>query len=53
MTILRVNIEYDVLKQESPTTSHFFHLDRMADPANPEHVKFKELLYSLLSIREM
>ena len=50
MTILRVDISYEVLRQESPTTSHFFHLDKISDKEHSEFEEFKELLSSMLSI---
>ncbi|MCO6489755.1 MAG: XcyI family restriction endonuclease [Phaeodactylibacter sp.] len=50
MTILRVDIDYEILKQESPTTSHFFHLDRISDKDHEEFETFKDILSSMLSI---
>jgi hypothetical protein len=50
MTIISVDIDYNTLKKESPTTSHFFHLDRISDPSEPEFKKFTELLTSILGI---
>lgn len=50
MTILRVDIDYDILKQESPTTSHFFHLDKISDKEHDEFQSFKDILSSMLSI---
>jgi hypothetical protein len=50
MTIISVDIEYSFLKSESPTTSHFFHLDKISDKTNPEYNKFKELLSSILGV---
>lgn len=51
-TIIRVDIDYKIAKQESPTTSHFFHLDYIKKPDSPEHKKFRDLLCSLLGISE-
>lgn len=49
-TLLRVNIDYDYAKSESPTTSHFFHIDRLLDISSPEGQLFRELLISLVGI---
>ena len=50
MTIISVNIDYSFLRSESPTTSHFFHLDKISDKNSDEYYKFKELLSSILGI---
>jgi hypothetical protein len=50
MTIISVDIEYSFLKSESPTTSHFFHLDKISDKATHEYGKFRELLSSILGV---
>jgi hypothetical protein len=50
MTIISVDIEYSFLKSESPTTSHFFHLDRISDKTAVEYNKFRELLSSILGV---
>lgn len=50
MTILSVNVDYKILKEESPTTSHFFHLDRLSDKKSEEFDLFRELISSILSI---
>lgn len=50
-TILRVPIDYAYAKNESPTTTHFFHLDRISNPDSPEYSEFRELLGSLMGIR--
>lgn len=50
MTILNVEIDYSLLKQESPTTSHFFKLYKILDKTDAEYLKFKEILFSILSI---
>lgn len=51
MTIISVDIDYKTLKSESPTTSHFFHLDRLSDKMDPEYVKFRDILSSILGVR--
>ncbi|MBD1392781.1 XcyI family restriction endonuclease [Mucilaginibacter glaciei] len=50
MTIISVEIDYSLLKSESPTTSHFFHLDKISEINNSEYSKFKELLSSILGV---
>ncbi len=50
MTILRVEIDYEILKQESPTTSHFFNLDKISNLKHKEYESFKDILSSILSI---
>jgi hypothetical protein len=50
-TIIRVDMDYNQAKKESPTTSHFFHIDRLSDDASSESKKFRELLGSLMGIR--
>jgi XcyI restriction endonuclease len=51
MTILNVDIDHATLKQESPTTSHFFDLAKLKNKSSKEFVKFAELLSSIISIR--
>jgi len=50
MTIISVNVEYSFLRSESPTTSHFFHLDKISDKTGVEYNKFRELLSSILGV---
>ena len=50
-TIVRVDIDDIAAKRESPTTSRFFHLDRIIDKMSQDHRTFCELLGSLLGIR--
>jgi hypothetical protein len=50
MTIISVEIDYSFLKAESPTTSHFFHLDKISDKDNHEHERFKDILSSVLGV---
>jgi hypothetical protein len=52
-TVLRVDVPPETAKRESPTTSRFFHLDRIADPGGAEHKEFKELLSSLIGIKSL
>jgi len=51
ITIVRVAIDEGAAKRESPTTSHFFHLDRIKDPRSNEHAAFRDLLTSIISIK--
>lgn len=50
-TITRVDVPSDIARRESPTTSRFFHLDRIIDRHFAEHKEFREVLGSLLGIR--
>ncbi len=50
-TILRVNIDDGLAKRESPTTAHFFHLDRIKESGTADHNTFRELLGSLAGIK--
>ena len=50
ITILSVDIDYKVLGEESPTTSHFFNLDKLMDESSIEYSKFKDLISSIVSI---
>lgn len=51
MTIISVEVDYKVLKQESPTTTHFFNLDRISENESDEFNSFKDILSSVLSIK--
>lgn len=51
MTILRVDVDYAILRNESPTTRHFFHLDKITDKNTNEYEMFREILSSILSIK--
>jgi hypothetical protein len=50
-TILRVEIDLAIARRESPTTSHFFFLDRIKDTGSIEHSTFRDILISLIGIR--
>ncbi|MFZ2448171.1 MAG: XcyI family restriction endonuclease [Syntrophobacteraceae bacterium] len=50
-TIIRVDVDPTVIQRESPTTSHFFHLDRLKDPSTLEYKEFRDRLGSLMGIR--
>lgn len=50
-TIIRVDMDYSVLRKESPTTSVFFNLDKIRSPDSSESGEFMDRLSSLLSIK--
>lgn len=50
-TVVRVDIDETAAKQESPTTSRFFHLDRISRQGTREHQEFSDLLRGLLGIQ--
>jgi hypothetical protein len=50
MTIINTDFDYKLLHSESPTTSHFFNLDKITDKTNIEYQKFKEILSSIIGI---
>jgi hypothetical protein len=50
-TIVRCDVDPAMAARESPTTSRFFHLDRISDQKAPEHREFRDLLGSLLGIQ--
>jgi hypothetical protein len=50
-TIIRVDVDSETIKQESPTTTHFFHIDRITNRSTNEHAQFRDLLSSLVGIR--
>lgn len=51
ITIVRAAVDPETARRESPTTSHFFHLDRLLDTASEEHSQFRNLLGSVVGIR--
>ena len=50
-TIIRVDVDQEAVKRESPTTTHFFHIDRIANRSTKEHAEFRDLLSSLVGMR--
>jgi hypothetical protein len=50
ITILNVEYDYSVLQYESPTTSHFYNLDKLIDKNSIEHLNFKDTISSIISI---
>jgi hypothetical protein len=50
MTILSVDVDYAILRNESPTTNHFFNLDRLSDNTSTEFLNFQDILTSILGI---
>ncbi len=49
-TIIRVDMPYEDLKRESPTTTKFFNLDKILDEENDEYQEFSRRLRSALKI---
>jgi hypothetical protein len=49
-TIVRVDVDREHAARETPTTSHFFHIDRVRDAAGSEHRLFRDLLCSIIGI---
>jgi len=49
-TIIRVDVNPQTAKWESPTTSRFFHLDRINDFKSSEHRQFCDMIDSLMGI---
>lgn len=50
MTIISVDMEYDTLKNESPTTSHFFNLMKISDMKSLEFSRFVDILSSIIGV---
>jgi hypothetical protein len=50
MKIISVDMAYNVLKSESPTTSHFFNLFKIADRNSDEQKRFKDIISSVTGI---
>ncbi|MHB0875475.1 MAG: XcyI family restriction endonuclease [Anaerolineae bacterium] len=50
-TIVRARVSLTQARAESPTTTHFFDLDAIADPLSTEHRHFRELMGSLIGMR--
>ncbi|MCL4562193.1 MAG: XcyI family restriction endonuclease [Chloroflexi bacterium] len=50
-TIIRVDLDLNHAKKESPTTSYFFNLDRIEDRNSPDSKQFHAILNSILGIR--
>jgi hypothetical protein len=50
MTILNVEFDYSILQYESPTTSHFYNLDKLMDKNSTEFLNFKDTLSSIIGI---
>lgn len=50
-TIVRVDVDPVMARRESPTTSHFFHLDRIAKAGSPEAKQFRDQLCATVGIR--
>lgn len=50
ITIISVQMAHDVLKKESPTTSHFLNLDNLIDKKSEDYIRFKEIIASTVGI---
>lgn len=50
-TIIRVDVDQTLAKQESPTTSRLFHLDRLLDSRTKDYKMFRDMLGSIIGIR--
>jgi len=51
MTIISVDIDYATLRKESPTTTHFFHIDKIGEKGTQEYTEFTALLSSIIGIQ--
>lgn len=51
MTIVSVDMSYETLAEESPTTSHFYNLDKISEDSSVEHSAFSENLGSIIGIK--
>ena len=51
MTIISVDKDYAQLRRESPTTNHFFNLNKIQNTESDEYTRFKEIISQLLSIK--
>lgn len=52
-TIIRVDVDTELAKRESPTTSHFFHLDQILDESSEVRQQFTDHLMSILGIQSV
>lgn len=50
-TVTRVELELSKAKEESPTTSHFYFLDKITDKSSVEYKDFQQHLCSIIGIR--
>lgn len=50
-TITRVDLPSGVAKRDSPTTVHFFNLDRISNKSTTDHKELRALLGSLMGIK--
>ena len=50
MTIISVEVDYEILKSESPTTSHFFNLQKISERGSIEQTRFKDIISSIISV---
>lgn len=50
-TLHRFKVTPEIAHRESPTTSHFFHIDSIKNPATNDHERFADLLGSVVGIQ--
>lgn len=50
-TITRVDIHETIAREETPTTTKIFNLERLLDDSSEEYVRFREILQSVLSLK--
>lgn len=50
-TILAAEVDPQVARDESPTTTHFFHLPNIGRPDHQEHRQFRDILASTVGVR--
>lgn len=50
-TVIRVDVPLEGAHAATPTTTQFFHLDRICDQGSAEHVAFREALSARLGIK--
>ena len=50
-TILGADVDLQMARRESPTSSRFFHLSDLRDPSSPEYGSFRDHIQSIVGIR--
>jgi XcyI restriction endonuclease len=50
ITIINVEVDYAVLRAESPTTTHFFSLIQLSIPTSEEFGQFRDILHDVIGI---
>ncbi len=49
-TLIRIEMDYSIAEQESPTTTRFFNIDKIQDEQTDEYHIFRDMLCSMLGI---